>query len=217
MRKISSIQIALLIFCLCVTGALAYLRPESVALNRTPGLVRALDRVDHWQKTAVVPLDPIIVEELKLDDYVFQSYVSNAREVDLYVGYYYISGKVGAAHDPIVCFPGQGWHVSASRKHSLKFHADPAYQINYSSLIAEKNERKELVFYWYQAGSKTSAGPFMQKLLLLQSKLLNRGESNAFVRVSTTLQDETVEQGRERLAAFMRNFYPVFLDYIEES
>lgn len=212
----SSLQILVLILCLCATGALAYWKPESQIHNRTTKLVQTLARVGDWQKTAVTPLDPIIVEELKLDDYVFQTYSRNDMHVDLYVGYYYSSLKVGAAHDPLVCFPGQGWHVSDSESHRLAFSGDRSYELNYSSLLARKEGKRELVFYWYQAGAHSTPGPFLQKLLLLRSKFLKRSENNAFVRISTSLKDESREAGKRRLIAFMDDFYPEFVNYVEQ-
>ena len=217
MRKISFLQISILIFCLCVTGALAYWKPESQVNNRTTTLVQGLAQIGNWQKAAAFPLDPIIIEELKLDDYVFQTYSRNRSEgVNLYVGYYYSSVKVGAAHDPMVCFPGQGWHVSESERQRLEFQDNQPYQLNYSSLVAEKEGKKELVFYWYQAGSESAAGPFMQKLMLLRSKFLGNSENNAFVRVSTSLNDGNMGEGQKRLFSFVQDFYPVFVKYVEE-
>jgi len=215
MRKINLTQITILILCLCVTGALAYWKPESQIQNRTTTLVQSLARIGDWQKTAVSPLDPIIVDELKLDDYVFQTYSQDSDSVDLYVGYYFSSMKVGAAHDPMVCFPGQGWHVTNSERDRLDFNDERNYQLNYASLLAEKEDKMELVFYWYQAGSESTAGTFMQKLMLLRSKFLRRSENNAFVRVSTSLIDGNMEAGRKRLHAFMQDFYPVFVKYVE--
>ena len=52
--------------------------------------------------------------------------------------------------------------------------------------------------------------------LLLRSKYLEGNENNAFVRVSTTLNDESLEAGQRRFIAFMEDFYPEFVTYIEE-
>jgi EpsI family protein len=216
-RKVNYAQIIALILCLGFTGYLIYLRPTTQIQNRKAALVQTLSHIDNWQKVSVSPLDPIIVEELKLDEYVFQNYAQGEDKIDLYVGYYYSSTKVGAAHDPLVCFPGQGWHVSDHHKSSLNVTGEKGYKINFSTLLAGKNDEKELVFYWYQAGSQATSGPLMQKLMLLRSKFLRRGENNAFVRVSTTLKNESAQQGQKRILNFIKDFYPPFLKYVEGS
>lgn len=217
MRKVSSLQILVLFLCLVVTGVLVYLKPESQIRNRHTKLVQTLARIGDWQKTAVYPLDPIIVEELKLDDYVYQVYSRDDMHVELYVGYYYSSMKVGAAHSPLVCYPGQGWLLSDSESHRLTVSGERSYALNYSSLLAENKGRRDLVFYWYQAGVFSTPGTFLQKLLLLRSKFFERNENNAFVRISTTLNRESPEAGRRRLIAFMKDFYPEFMSYVEQT
>ena len=145
MRKISTIQIVALIFCLGVTGAFTYLRPVASIQNRKAALAQTLSHIGNWQTVSVSPLDSIIAEELKLDDYVFQNYAQGDEKIDLYVGYYYHSVKVGAAHDPLVCFPGQGWQVSDFHKSSLNVAGNDGYKINFSTLLARKDDELSLI------------------------------------------------------------------------
>jgi EpsI family protein len=214
-RKIGLTQLVVLIVCLWATSVLVYGKPDLQAHNRPTKLVEELSSIADWKKATESQLSPIVVDELKLDDYVFQTYFQSAKIVDLYVGYYFSSMKVGAAHDPMVCFPGQGWHVTSGKKGQLLIGNEGSYRLNYSTLLAEKEDHKELVIYWYQAGGESAAGPFMQKLLLLRSKFMRNSQNNAFVRISTNLKDDNSELGRERLFAFIEDFYPIFVDYVE--
>ena len=216
MRRVNSLQILVLILCLCVTGTLVYLKPESEIRIRRTKLVQTLASIGDWQQTNVYPLDPIIVEELKLDDYVFQAYSREDMQIELYVGYYYSSMKVGAAHSPLVCYPGGGWQVSGRESNRLTVSGDQNLSLNYSSLVAENEGREDLVFYWYQAGVHTTSGTFLQKLLLLRNKFSGSSENNAFVRISTTLNGESLESGQSRLIAFVKDFYPEFVRYVEQ-
>ncbi|MEZ4600280.1 MAG: EpsI family protein [Syntrophotaleaceae bacterium] len=209
------LQIKILIACLCLTGVLVYLRPEFQAGVPKTSLIQSLAVIPNWQRTSVSALDPILIQELQLDDYVFQSYSQGKRKVFLYIGLYYSSAKVGASHDPLVCFPGQGWQVSEVKKGHFLISGDPEFEVRFSQLQAKKNTERELVYYWYQAGRGSTSGPLAQKLMLLHSKIMHRAERNAFVRVSTSLGDETLTEGQKSLTSFIQDFYPVFVKHLE--
>jgi len=214
LRQVSHMKILILLACLALTGWLAHLRPPVQVRTHQVPLEQAVVQVGDWRKVGMTPLSQAIFDELKLDDYVFQSYSRGDGQVFLYVGYYHTAKKVGAAHDPLVCFPGQGWKVSDIRCSSFNVSGDREREINYSSMIAERDEERELVLYWFQAADRTTAGTLAQKLVLFRQKLLNRGESNAFVRISTSLGKESPENARDRILAFVRDFYPDFFDYV---
>jgi len=45
----------------------------------------------------------------------------------------------------------------------------------------------------------------------------NKGEDNAFVRISMSLEGKSREEAQETMFAFIRDFYPVFLTYIRQG
>ena len=77
------------------------------------------------------PLGPKIVKALELDDYANQSYSDGKDTISLYIGYYFTAKKVGAAHDPLVCFPGQGWVVSDTQKDKIVLNPKPGNSVSY--------------------------------------------------------------------------------------
>jgi hypothetical protein len=162
---VSRLQINVLTICLTLTGAFISLRPKDQVPESKRSLAQALSRKGQWSKVSRSSLSPDIVEALHLDDYIFQRYAFGQQEVDLYVGYYYSSDKVEVAHDPLVCFPVQGWQVSDNRKSTFKFY--------------------------------------------------NEGKNNAFVRFSTTLNNESELYGQKRILAFIKDFHPVFIKSVE--
>lgn len=212
MRKVSAVQIIVLIFCLGVTGTLIALQP----MNNTPEKGIALESEilklsDRYQITKN-RLSPKVIEELKLDDYVFQTFTKNGVSLSLYVGYYFSGKKVGAAHDPQVCYPGQGWILSNKEKGHFKLRS--GREIDYSSIVADLEGRKELIFYWFQVDDKTASNTFFQKMILFQKKMLRHDEGNAFVRISTPLNQESQQSAERYLFEFIDDFYPLFLRYV---
>ena len=101
MRAVSPFRLAILCTLLVATTILVHghsgRKPEKTA---TEPLRQVSSKIEGWRLSSSFPMDARIVEELKLDDYLFQSFARNKELVTLYIGYYRTAKKVGAAHDP---------------------------------------------------------------------------------------------------------------------
>jgi EpsI family protein len=214
-RKVSTVQIVVLLLCLILTGVLVYMRPMGNIEEKSLALETEVLKLRDRYKITNNRLSPRVIEELKLDDYIFQTYTRNGGAVTLYVGYYFSGKKVGAAHDPQVCYPGQGWKLSNKEKGTYEL--KNGEKVDYSSIIAVQGGSKDLIFYWFQVNDKTADNTLFQKMILLQNKILQQGENNAFVRVSTSLNEESIHLAQKRILDFMEDFYPIFLEYIEST
>jgi EpsI family protein len=146
-----------------------------------------------------------------------RNYRNSDSAVALYIGYYFSSKKVGAAHDPLVCFPGQGWAVGNRDKGELTLGPQLDGPISYSRMVAERLSHKELIVYWFQSYDEATADTLSQKVSLFWKKLSQNRGDNAFVRISMTLGDRTVEEGMEVIGKFIKAFYPVFLKYVQDG
>ena len=203
---------------LVLTGLAVLFRQDSVSHPMDVRLSSALTSFGDWQAIEDIQLDKRIRKELRLDDYLFRRFFDGQATLELYVGYYYSQTKVGAAHDPLVCFPGQGWILSNKKtiasKVLLPGGVDTA---TFATLQAERNGDKVLLLYWFQADMQATASTLMQKIHLLRAKILGQGQHNAFVRVSINVRDTTVAGGQEALNRFVSDFYPVFLAYLRQT
>ncbi len=200
-----------LILLMLVAGLFVYRQPESVKVTKTPGLQSFLERVPGYQVSPATPLDDATYTLLELDDYIQTRYQRNGQVVDLYVGYYFTSDKVSAAHSPLVCFPGQGWTLSTPSQHSMQVGNNV---INYEEMTATLEQRQDLVLYWYQAHEKTVTKIYQNKLNALWNQLSGKKQEHAFVRVSIPIGQSGPEESRKFGRDFMEAFYPVFLAYI---
>jgi EpsI family protein len=217
MGQISKARISIIIGCLLLTGAVIYWQPASGSVEKKERLNQTLSNIDGWKVSGQTPLEKKVVEALQLDDYVFSAFSNGRETVHLYVGYYVTTKKVGAAHDPLVCFPGQGWVLSDKSVGELKLDKGGETAVSYSSMIAQKGTEKELLVYWFQSYDKTSADTFNQKLRSLSAKLGRGGEDNAFVRVSIPMSDRPLAESKKVALEFIKNFYPVFLKYVRDG
>lgn len=207
-------RIIFLSCCFLAVAAFISLQPGPEHRNKINRLNTALDEIPGWRSVQSVPLDPRVVKELELDDYLFKNYRNSGGAVDLYIGYYFSSKKVGAAHDPLVCFPGQGWALSNRNKGKIFLDSRLGEPVTYSRMVAERHSQRELIVYWFQAYDETSADTLSQKVSLFWKKMTHKAGDNAFVRVSMPLGDRSVEEGLEAMSPFVKAFYPVFLEYI---
>ena len=216
MNRAHRLRIVILIVALLVTSGLIFYRPAAAPKQKPFPLPKILENVNGWKVAGQFPMEEKIVRALELDDHVFVSFANGEDRVGLYIGYYLTTKKVGAAHDPLVCFPGQGWVLSDRSTGKLSVGPDGKDSISYSSMVANKGKDRELLLYWFQSYDQTSGGTFNQKLRSLAVKFRGGGEDNAFVRVSTELGERSQDQAREVIFRFVRDFYPVFLTYIRQ-
>lgn len=171
--------------------------------------------IGDWTTSQNYLLLDIIYDELRLDDYLHRKYTSSKGEVTLYVGYYLSSKKVGAAHDPMVCFPGQGWQIEEPGKGKVQvLHDGIPVDVTYSTMLAVKGETPLLLLYWFQAFDQTASSTLSQKIKLAGKTLMRQGQDNAFVRLSTPCPSRSEEQCKAIIIDFVNQFYPEFYSYV---
>ena len=175
-------------------------------------LENTLTTIPGWKNQGCQPFAQNILDALYLDDYLNCSYTNGKNTVSLYIGYYYSAKKVGAAHDPTVCFPGQGWVVS--KQITGQQELSGGQTVNYAMMQAELGDKKNLILYWFQSYDSTYSSTFAQKISLFLKKILQKGESNAFVRLTVLIGDKDIKDYQQAALDFMDDFYPVFLTYI---
>jgi len=169
--QISHRKIIILTLCFVLTSVFVYWKTPSIAVEKSISLKQALANIHGWENSGFSPLDQKIVDALELDDYANQSYTKGQDIVSLYIGYYLTTKKVGAAHDPLVCFPGQGWMLT-DKKSGEFILQETDNSLSYSSMIAQRGQQKELIIYWFQSYDKTNPDTLSQKISSLWKKFL---------------------------------------------
>jgi EpsI family protein len=206
-------KIALLIGLLSGTSLTIYW-PHSIVPIRENYLNEIhLESLGEWKAKVKIPLDQKIIKALELDDYVNILFFRNGHEISLYIGYYNSLKKIGAAHSPLVCIPGQGWSITNTEKASFKIDGN---SINTHSILAEMGESEILIVYWYQAFNKVFSGTLMQKMYAFFAKYMYGNEKNAFIRVSLTTKSESTENEIELINDFLNHFYPRFIKFMRK-
>ena len=208
-------KIVVLILLFIITSLLIYQASSPSPGEKTKSLRQALSDIPYWESKGFIPIEEKIIKVLELDDYANQSYSNGKDAVFLYIGYYFTKRKIGAAHDPLVCFPGQGWVASDIKKGKLSLNPHAEDSISYSAMIVERGLQKELIIYWFQAFDKATPDTTTQKVALLWKTLSQKREDNAFVRISISVGNKSLDECREITFEFIKSFYPIFLEYIK--
>ena len=198
--------------CLLFAAFIIYFRPPAETHGIKTPLSQAFSSVDGWKSIGDVNMQQGIVDTLELDDYLFRSYSNDHSVVSLYIGYYRTAAKVGAAHSPLVCFPGQGWEISIPQKFKVEL---KGVTVNVEKLLVRKGRQRELLLYWFQSYDMTSSSTFRQKINTFWSRLNSNPEDNAFVRVSVSVHNDDNDAVLKSAVDFIDDFFPSFLRYIK--
>jgi EpsI family protein len=202
---------------LIIAGLMVKLIPYPSISHKTVSLKDALNNIKDWSNSGFNPLDKRIVEALHLDDYVNMSFSNGHETISLYVGYYLSNKKVGAAHDPLVCFPGQGWELTNRTVEKLYLTSLADKSISYTMMLGKLGNEKALIIYWFQAYDTANHSSFFQKLSLFFNRILNKGEDNALVRMTIPVYDQALPVYQEKINGFINVFYPVFIEHIKNG
>ncbi len=215
MGQIGIKKITTVVVLFLLTTFFVYGKPEPKRSIKSRSLVEALVEIDGWKAGRNFPLDKGVVESLALDDYLNRVYSKGSDSVSLYIGYYLTSGKVGAAHDPLVCFPGQGWGVSDRNRGIININEAAHVAVSYSVMkVSRGQEDNQIILYWFQAYQAANANTLLQKITTMMQKFTDAKEDNAFVRLTCSLDDKSESECIETMQDFTRAFYPAFLEYI---
>ena len=215
MGHIPTRKLIILVVLFLPVTFLIYTQPEQRAKTKSVQLSQAIANIEGWQPVGHIPLDSKVIESLRLDDYVFMDFTNGQNIISLYIGYYLTTEKIGAAHDPLVCFPGQGWKVSDTRQKVavLKNHGHSTLQ--YATMAVQKNQQNQLILYWFQSSDTSSSNTFFQKLSAFKNRLQSKDGGNAFVRISISSSAIPIENAESIALDFIQAFYPVFIEYVQ--
>jgi EpsI family protein len=223
MANITKLRIVVIIGLLCITTGISQviMHRQSVEYQQ-PGKHISLQQffidLPGFPGRDFIPLTSEIVQELKLDDYLYRSFGTPDLPISLYIGFYRTARKVGASHDPLVCYPGQGWQVFNRGNGIYKIAGNSNQIINYATMLAQRENNQELLIYWFQTHDKTSSNTIKQKIDMIGQRLMGGGENNAFIRISSPVTDANVRDVvQQRMFEFIDAFYPLFLSYLSRN
>jgi EpsI family protein len=112
------------------------------------------DDFDGWKCNKRLQMDPDVIENLGVTDYIICTYLNEEREeyVEFYAGYHERqersdSGKTTLIHPPEHCLPGSGWDIIDTKIVPVNFGIEGEAK----RVVIAKGAARNLVYFWYQS------------------------------------------------------------------
>lgn len=134
----------------------------------------------------------------------------------LYAAYHEQQTIQTPIHLPDFCIPANGWSIVTQSVLSISRPNHPN-QLEINRLVIEKNNEKQLVYYWFHQQGKIMANPFQAKWHLFQTALTHERSDGALIRLVTSIvKSETSDMAEQRLNEFIQLLLPIIQNFIPE-
>jgi EpsI family protein len=152
------------------------------------------------------PLEDQVVQAVGVSDYTNRAYFeSGGAPVYLYVGYYASQRTGDTIHSPKNCLPGSGWDPIQEGYATIRISESQTLSVN--RYVIEKEQDKQLVFYWYQGRGRVIANEYLGKMWMMVDAISRNRTDGALVRLVTPLGDGEAK-AQARLSAFAQLLFP---------
>jgi len=156
------------------------------------------------------PLQHQVVDVVGASDLINRLYFDPTRHpVLLYVGYYESQRTGSTIHSPKNCLPGAGWEPIRSSLATISLQS--GRQIVVNETLIQRDQDKQLVFYWYQGRGRVVADEYAGKFWMIADAISRNRTDGALVREITPIGDDQSD-ARSRLM----NFTQVLVPYLDE-
>jgi EpsI family protein len=155
----------------------------------------------------------VVLEKLRVSEYMSREYVNPPHRVGLYVGFYAMQKEGAQIHSPKHCLPGGGWQNISEKTGSTD--VPGLGVVNYVESVYQKGEEKEVFVYWYRMKNAYITGDYELKVRMILNSIIFRRNDAAFVRLSAPVRG-SVEDTVKVLQGFMTEVLPQLKDYLPD-
>jgi EpsI family protein len=169
--------------------------------------------VGAWQPREASVFTDDIQNVMKASDYVMRRYSdATGRSLWLFIGYWEKQRKGAQPHSPQNCLPGNGWQPLEVSRVSVPL---PATTLVVNRLLIQKDEQRQLMFYWYRAQGTPVAGELEAKLQLMKNALLHNRTDGAIIRVSSPIYQSVTSTSAD-FTRFIQKLQPALSEYLPD-
>lgn len=172
-------------------------------------------QLEGWQGKADY-LESNIIDTLKFSDYMISDYQGHdGGSVNFYSAYYASQKKGASAHSPRSCIPGGGWRITSLTQHKIDEAEMDGVPLEVNRLVIQKDEHKQLVYYWFQQRGRMVTNEYMMKLWLFWDSMNLHRTDGALMRLTTILKPgQDISIADKRLEEFSRSIAPLIPQYV---
>ena len=153
-----------------------------------------------------LPLEQQVLQAVGASDYTNRVYLEPGDpSIQLYIGYYASQRTGDTIHTPKNCLPGSGWDPIRSGYATIPIPDGRRIVVN--EYMIQKDQEKQLVFYWYQGRGRVIASEYLSKLWTMADAISRNRTDGALVRLNTPIIDGE-SRARARLLDFTQIVFP---------
>jgi EpsI family protein len=201
-----SFFIAVLILVICaIVGFNSYL-PARFA---SPGKIKVSDfpmTIGEWSATEI-PLSDRDYEILETKNLFVREY-KNRKGESVYLYLIYSEDNRKASHPPEVCYLGSG--ITITDKSSIRI----SDSLIVNRLILEKSKVRQLVIYWFKAGSLYTDKYLKQQIKIVLNRIFGKPTSSALIRISTDIKNNDPDAALALVKSFFTKIAPLLETYL---
>ncbi len=206
-------------FLVGVAASATYILPERVDVVPTrESFALFPDKLGEWHGKHR-RMEQIYVDALNFDDYLMSDYTRSADKssVNLYIGYYDIQRADKVPHSPRACLPGGGWAITESETKKVDGVSVGRAPLLVNRVIIERENYKQLVYYWFEQRDRVITNEWMVKWYLLVDSISKSRTDGALVRLTTLLRPgEDIAEGDARLRDFAVQVAPMLPRFVPD-
>jgi EpsI family protein len=162
-------------------------------------------KIGEWQATDI-PLTDRDYEILETKNLIMRDY-KNTKGDSVYLYIVYSENNRKVTHPPELCLTGGGFTIVD--KSSIQL----TNNIRGVKLLMEKGDARELVVYWFRAGSLNTDSYVKQQLKVVFDLLRGKRTSCALIRLSTAIK-ENGEEALGLIKEFCAQIEPLLARYV---
>jgi EpsI family protein len=152
------------------------------------------------------PFPDRVVQATGVTDYTNRIYVDGTEgPVQIYIGYYANQRAGDIIHSPKNCLPGSGWDPIQSGYTAIPISGRQSIVVN--QFVIQKDQEKQLVFYWYEGRGRVIASEYSGKFWMIVDAVSRSRTDGALVRVITSMRDGQSD-AQARLLRFTQILFP---------
>ncbi len=157
--------------------------------------------------------DNVILDKLRVSEYIMREYRKGNGKVTLYIGYYDTQKEGAQIHSPKHCLPGGGWFKLFEEEKRLS--GNQFNNVKFVSAIYKKGNEQEIFTYWYKMKNLYITNEYLLKFYMIINSLRYRRNDAAFIRFSAPVVTDT-EEAALLIEEAMKDFLPLLNDYLPE-
>jgi len=162
--------------------------------------------VGDWQ-AADIPLSERDYEILETKNLIMRDY-KNSKGDSIYLYIIYSENNRKVTHPPELCLTGGG--LTIVDKSSIQL----TDNLRTVKLLMEKGDARQIVAYWFRAGSLNTDSYVKQQLKVAFDLLRGKRTSCALIRLSTDIKDNEQDAALELLKSFTAQIEPLLPQYV---